>query len=125
MNKKIHLFDLLVLFIIQQLFDHHQENDHFNSMGMLFSLLNYLTENNLLVLVILLARCNNDHRHYLVHRQVINVDIVLIIYYQPLHLVIVQNIVRLRMILVEVEVKLVIVHQVLPNDHHHQQVQFQ
>jgi hypothetical protein len=29
------------------------------------------------------------------------------------------------MILVEVEVKLVIVHQVLPNDHHHQQVQFQ
>ena len=52
------------------------------------------------------------------------VDIILIIYYKLLHLVIVQNIVRLPMIRVEVEVKLVIIHQVLPNDHHHLQIRF-
>jgi hypothetical protein len=73
-------------------------------MGMLLSSSNTLMENYLLVSDILLVRCNNDHRHDLVHRQVINDDIVLIIYYQLLHLV--------------------IVHRALPNDHHHQQVRF-
>ncbi len=92
-------------------------------MDILFSVLNYLMENHLLVLVILLGHYSNDHRHYLIHLQVINVDIVLIIYYQSFHLVIVQNTARLRTILVEVAVKLVIVHQVLPDDHHHQQFQ--
>ncbi len=125
-NKRIRrsfLWFFLVLFIIQRLFDHHPENDHFNSMGILFSLSNFLIKSYLLVLVILLVRCNSDHRHYLVHHQVINVDIVPIIYYQLFHLVIVRNTVLLPMILVEVEVKLVIVHQILPNDHHHHQVQ--
>ena len=104
-RRKNFFFDL-VLFIIQRLFDHHPKNDHFSSMG------------------ILLVRCNNDHRRYLVHHQVINDDIVLIICYPLLHPVTVRNTVRLPMILVEVGVKLVLVHRVSPNDHHRLQVQF-